>query len=243
MRIIIKVLLLAGVTSMGGCLPTYFPALLYRRSAPVVTPIRSNQDIHQRIGISFSHTNFLSNHTEANIGASLGYSLSKYWAWLGLDVQSEIISGSYEIVDIQGFEGWKYYGGFYSSLFSGLRLGNDRIVFALGPQGAFMYEIGQYSDFRRDAKNAGLIDANLKDYAFNLLGVVIFQFNTKHQNQIFFQGKGGVYEFASFISGVTFHRNTVWVSIMPPIDWPGLTFRFGYSRDLFFKNKSQTPQE
>jgi hypothetical protein len=215
-----------------GCLPFYYPALFYRRSAPILTPKRSDQQIHYNGSISISNTDFLRHTKETNIAAALGYSLSKYGKWLGFDVQSELVAGSYDVVGIQEFDGWKHYGGLSTSIFSGFRFGNDRLGLAIGPQGGCMLEFGQYSEFRKQAKSRGLIDANGKDYFFHLYGVLNIQFFTKTNTCYFLQAKGGIYEFATVIFGTSFQRNSIWLSVMPPLDCPGVTCRLGYSYEM-----------
>ena len=215
-----------------GCLPYYYPALFNRRSAPILLPKRSDQRTHHNGFFSISNTDFLIHTKETNVAAALGYSLSKYWKWLGFDFQSELVAGSYDVVGIQEFDGWKYYGGLSATIFSGFRFGNDRFGLAIGPQCGSILEFGQYSDFRIQAKSRGLIDTNGKDYFFHFHGVLNLQYTTKNNTCFFLQGKGGIYEIASVIFGTSFQRNSIWLSVMPPIDLTGVTCMIGYSHEL-----------
>lgn len=155
----------------------------------------------------------------------------KYWKCFGLDFQSEIIAGTYKVTGIDGFDGSKHYIGLYNSIFCGFRFGNRKIGFAIGPQESFTCEFGPYCDYKKDAKRAGLIDAD-SDYSPHFHGILNFQFYTKSDACVFFQGKGGFLEIATLTIGTTIFGNSFWISMMPPIDWPGFTFTAGYSREF-----------
>jgi len=225
-------LFMANVVIYQGCSRFYFPATAFRRSPPVLVPKQKDNDYHQNINICYSNNDFLTNSNEYNFSGSLGYALYKYWKFFGLDFQSEMIIGTYWVSGIEGYDGSKRYFGAHNSLFLGLRFGNDKIGFAFGPQTAFTYEFGPYSDFRKKAKQAGLIETDCEDYCFHYHGILNFQFYTKDNVCVFFQGKIGIMEIATLSIGTTIMKNSLWISMMPPIDWPGFTLNFGYSREF-----------
>lgn len=161
---------------LQACLPTYYPAI-YGKRILVANILDGDRNQHSAsVEISqednLENTSQLNPDPEISMGGNVNYSFSSFQGIGGIGFIGTVYTGKYLVKYLDNYNGWKSFSGLNLMSYFAIRFHIYRLLFAAGPAVSLFDEFGEYSDFRKSAAAAGVIDVNGQGRNYGIMGRV-----------------------------------------------------------------------